>query len=210
LLFAWRLMAGRISRRFSASSAADRIAAGDLSYDLPPQLGDGEVAHLSTAIHDMVLNLTREILQRKQAEQGLRLSAKVFENNTEAIMITDATRRIVMVNQAFTDITGYGADEVLGKSPNILSSSKHSREFFENFWNSLNTHDLWRGEIWNKRKNGELFPEWVTISVLRDEQLNITHYIAVYLDISERKKEEERINYLANYDVLTGLPNRYL
>lgn len=213
LLFAWLgwLMAGRISRPiFRISQAADRIAAGDLTYDLPPQLGDGEVAHLSTAIHDMVLNLTREILQRKQAEQGLRLSAKVFENNTEAIMITDATRRIVMVNQAFTDITGYGADEVLGKSPSLLSSTRHSQDFFKEFWNSLNAHDLWRGEIWNKRKNGEVFPEWVTISVLRDEQSKVTHYIAVYLDITERKKEEERINYLANYDVLTGLPNRHL
>lgn len=213
LLFAWLgwLMAGRIARPISRiSGAADRIAAGELVYNVPVQQGDGEVAHLSIAIHDMVENLTREIRQRKLAEQGLRLSAKVFENNTEAIMITDAAQRIVMVNQAFTDITGYGADEVLGKCPGLLSSSRHSQAFFETFWNSLNTRDLWRGEIWNKRKNGEVFPEWVTISVLRDEQSNVTHYIAVYLDITERKKEEERINYLANYDVLTGLPNRHL
>ncbi len=213
LLFVWLgwLMAGRIARPISRISlAADRIAAGELVYDVPIRQGDGEVAHLSTAIHDMVQNLTREIMQRKLAEQGLRLSAKVFENNTEAIMITDAAQRIVMVNQAFTDITGYQPDEVLGKKPKILSSGRHTKEFYETFWQALNTHDLWRGELWNKRKNGNVFPEWVTISVLRDEQSRITHYVAVYLDITERKQEEERINYLANYDVLTGLPNRYL
>lgn len=213
LLFAWMgwLMAGRIARPISRiSAAADKIAAGELVYDVPPLLGDGEVAHLSGAIHDMVVNLTREIAQRKQAEQDLRLSAMVFENNTEAIMITDAAQRIVMVNQAFAVITGYQAGEVLGKDPRLLSSGKHNRTFFESFWQSLNSQDLWRGEIWNKRKNGEVFPEWVTISVLRDERRQVTHYVAVYLDITERKKEEERINYLANYDVLTGLPNRHL
>ncbi len=213
LLFAWLgwLMAGRIARPISRISiAADRIAAGDLACDVPVQQGGGEVAHLSAAIHDMVQNLTREIMQRKLAEQGLRLSAMVFENNTEAIMITDDAQHIVMVNHAFTEITGYQSDEVLGKSPKILASGRHSKDFYETFWKSLDTHDLWRGEIWNKRKNGEIFPEWVTISVLRDEQSRITHYVAVYLDITERKQEEERINYLANYDVLTGLPNRYL
>ena len=213
LLFAllgW-LMAGRIALPIlRISHAAEQIAAGDLLYEVPTLQGEGEVAHLSNAIHTMVQNLTSEIYQRKQAEQGLRLSAKVFESNTEAIMITDAAQHIVMVNQAFTEITGYSPDEVLGKTPRILSSGRQNKEFFEVFWHSLNTSDQWRGEIWNRRKNGEIFPEWVTISVLRDEQSRITHYVAVYLDITERKKEEEHIKYLANYDVLTGLPNRYL
>jgi len=214
LLFAWLgwLMAGRIARPISRISiAADRIAAGDLQCDVPVHQGEGEVAHLSAAIHRMVANLTREIMQRKQAEQGLRLSAKVFESNTEAIMITDADQKIVMTNQAFTEITGYQAEEVMGQSPKMLSSGRHGQEFYKAFWQSLNSQDMWRGEIWNKRKNGVVFPEWVTITVLRDEQSGaITHYVAVYLDITERKQEEERINYLANYDVLTGLPNRYL
>ncbi len=213
ILFAWLgwLMAGRIARPISLSRhAAEKIAAGNLTYDLPAQLGDGEVAHLSTAIHDMVENLTLEIVQRKQAEQSLRLSAKVFESNSEAIMITDAAQTIVMVNQAFTAITGYLADEVVGQRPTILSSGRHDQNFYREFWQLLNENDFWRGEVWNKRKNGEIFPEWVTISVLRDEQAKITHYVAVYLDITERKKEEDRVMYLANYDVLTELPNRYL
>lgn len=213
LLFAWLgwLLAGHIARPITRiSQAADKIAAGNLEYDVPAQQGDGEVAHLSTAIHNMVLNLTCEIGQRRKAEEGLRLSAKVFENNIEAIMITDAERNIVSVNRAFSEITGYPESEVLGRNPRILSSGKQSQAFYRHFYESLNTKDCWRGEIWNKRKNGEIFPQWVTISVLRDEHMQITHYITAFLDITERKKEEEHTLYLANYDTLTDLPNRYL
>ncbi len=213
LLFAWMgwMMAGRIARPITRiSQAADRIAAGELEYDFPAQQGDGEVEHLSTAIHDMVGKLTSEINQRRSAEDALRLSAKVFESNSEAIMVTDAARNIVMVNRAFTEITGYAQEEVLGKNPRFLKSGRQSDSFYRTFFESLDTNDSWRGEIWNKRKNGEVFPEWVTLSVLRDAQGTVTHYIAIYLDITERKKEEERIQYLANYDVLTDLPNRYL
>lgn len=213
LLFAWLgwLMAGRIARPIARiSQAANRVAAGDLVYNVPEQRGDDEVAHLTKAIHAMVSNLTREITQRRKAEESMRLSAKVFENNTEAIMITNAEQNIVMVNRAFTEITGYGEEEVLGKNPRILASGKQTKEFYGQFYAALASKDAWRGEIWNKRKNGEIFPEWVTVSVLRDEQDTITHYIAIFMDITERKREEERIQYLANYDVLTGLPNRYL
>jgi|GEM_PF-1253873 len=212
-VFAWLgwMMAGRIARPITRiSEAADKLAAGDLSYDVPAQQGDGEVAHLSTAIHNMVETLVKEITQRRKAEQDLRLSAKVFENNSEAIMITDTRHKIVSVNRAFTEITGYGEDEVLGKDPHLLSSGRHTPAFYKSFYETLYSQDKWRGEIWNKRKNGEVFPQWSTISVLRDETGTVTYHIAVYLDITERKKEEERIQYLANYDVMTGLPNRYL
>ena len=213
LLFSWLgwLLAGRIARPITLiSEAAKKIAGGDLVYDVPAHKGNDEVARLSISIHDMVETLTGEIAQRRKAEEGLRLSAKVFENNSEAIMITDAEYNIVSINPAFTWITGYAEYEVLGKNPRILSSGRQSNEFYRAFYESLHTEGEWRGEIWNKRKNGEVYPEWTTISVLRDEQDIITHYIAVFLDITERKKEEERIQYLANYDVLTDLPNRYL
>ena len=213
LLFAWLgwVMAGRIARPITRiSQAAEHIAAGELLYDVPAKQGDDEVAHLSTAIHNMVQELTREIAQRRKAEEGLRLSAKVFENNSEAIMITDADHNIVSVNRAFSEITGYAEAEVIGKNPRLLASGRQTKEFYQTFYESLDSKDQWRGEIWNKRKDGEVFPEWVTVSALRDEQGLITHFIAIYLDITERKKEEERIQYLANYDVLTGLPNRYL
>jgi diguanylate cyclase (GGDEF)-like protein/PAS domain S-box-containing protein len=213
VLFAWLgwLLAGRIARPITRiSEAADRIAAGELEATMPVQRGEGEVAHLSRAIHAMVSNLTREITQRRKAEEGLRLAAKVFEHNTEAIMITDAAYDIVMINRAFTEITGYAEDEVLGKNPRILASGKQTREFYESFYAELAEHGYWRGEIWNKRKDGVVFPEWVVVSVLNDEAGRISHYVAIYMDITERKKEEERIQYLANYDMLTGLPNRYL
>ncbi len=213
LLFAWLgwLMAGRISRPITRISlAADKIAAGELSHQVGVYPGRDEVAHLSSAIHNMVTTLTGEIAERRKAEQGLRLSAKVFDSNSEAIMVTDVNRSIVMVNPAFTVITGYTAEEVLGKNPRMFNSGRHNPDYYRDFYESLESRDVWRGEIWNKRKNGEVFPEWVTVSVLRDESGVITHYVAVYLDITDRKKEEERIQYLANYDVLTALPNRYL
>ncbi|ADE12758.1 bifunctional diguanylate cyclase/phosphodiesterase [Sideroxydans lithotrophicus] len=213
LLFAWLgwLLAEHIARPIvRISRAANKVATGDLAYDVPEQQGGDEVAQLSRAIHAMVSNLTREIRQRRKAEESMRLSAAVFANNTEAIMITDADHNIVMINRAFTEINGYTEAEVLGKNPRLLASGKQGKEFYRDFYAALHNKDAWRGEIWNKRKNGEIFPEWVTVSVIRDQQAAITHYIAIYMDITERKKEEERIQYLANYDVLTGLPNRYL
>ncbi len=213
VLFAWLgwLMAGRIAGPITRiSEAADKIAAGELVYDVPEQQGDGEVARLSAAIHNMVETLTKEITQRRKAEDGLRLSAKVFEQNSEAIMITDADYAIVSVNRAFTQITGYSEVEAIGRNPRFLASGRQNQSYYQNFYEALERTGLWRGEIWNKRKNGEIFPQWSTVSVLRDDAGAITHYIAVFLDITERKKEEEHIQYLANYDVLTGLPNRYL
>ncbi len=213
LFFAWVswLMAGRIAdpiRRISL--AADKVAEGDLESEVPQIKGNGEVAHLSRAIHEMVLSLTQEIKQRRLAEAGLRLSAKVFEQNSEAIVVTDAENNIITVNRAFTEITGYVADEVVGRNPRMFSSGQQSAQFYREMWQKLNEENMWRGEIWNKRKNGDVFPEWLTISNVRDEVGNLTHHIAIFMDITERKKEEERIRQLANYDVLSGLPNRNL
>ena len=213
LFFAWLtwLMAGRIARPIRRISlAAEKVAAGDLDYDVPPQDSDNEVGHLSQAIHDMVDNLTREIKQRREAEAGLHLSAKVFEQNSEAIIVTDAGNQIAMVNRAFCEITGYSEAEVLGRNPRFMASGRQSTQFYRAMWRELLDKNNWRGEIWNKRKNGEVFPELLTISTVRDEAGQITHYIGVFIDITERKQEEERIIRLANYDALSGLPNRNL
>lgn len=213
LFFAWLswVMAGRIADPIKRiSNAADKVAEGDLESEVPQIAGDGEVAHLSHAIHEMVASLTQEIKQRRLAEAGLRLSAKVFEQNSEAIVVTDAENRIITVNRAFTVITGYMADEVIGKNPRMLSSGKQLTQFYLEMWEKLEQEGVWRGEIWNKRKNGDVYPEWLTISNVKDEAGNLTHYIAIFIDITERKKEEERIQQLANFDVLSGLPNRNL
>lgn len=192
------------------AKAADRVAGGDLVYDAPPAAGDGEVAHLSEAIHTMVNNLTWEIIERKKAEEESRLAATVFANNSEAIVITDAHNNIVRVNDAFTRISGYEQEEVLGKNPRMFASGKMSREFYQLMWRNFLGNNGWSGEIWNKRKNGEIYPEWLILSLVRDEAGKIVNHIAIYSDISDRKMEEERIQFLASHDVLTNLPNRFL
>jgi len=213
LFFAWLswFLAGRIAlpiRRISL--AADRIAAGDLEYAVPPQPGDDEVAHLSRAIREMVSGLTGEIAQRREAEAGLRLAGKVFEQSNEAIMIADAENRILQVNAACTRITGYQSEEVLGHNPRLLSSGRQSPQFYHEMWQQLLANNRWRGEIWNRRKSGEVFPEWLSISNVTDAQGKLTHRIALFIDITERKQEEAQMERLASYDTLTGLPNRNL
>ncbi|MEW5903089.1 MAG: EAL domain-containing protein [Pseudomonadota bacterium] len=213
LFFTWLswAMAGRIAlpiRRISEE--AEKVAAGNLHYEMPQHPRTDEVGHLSQAIGDMVGNLTREIRQRREAEAGLQLAAKVFEQNSEAIIVTDKQNCIVSVNRAFTQITGYAAEEVVGRNPRFMASGRQSLQFYRVMWRELMENDHWRGEIWNKRKDGEVFPELLTISTVRDEQGEVTHFIGVFIDITERKKEEERIIRLANYDTLSGLPNRNL
>ena len=157
------------------------------------------------------LNATIEMaLYKYKAEKELRLAAKVFENGMDGIMITDADGKILKVNNAFTKITGYAPEEAIGKNPRILKSGKHDTEFYKSFWNDLITNGKWEGEIWNRRKNGEIYPEWSLISVVKDNHGNTTHYIDVMRDITERIRYEERIKYQAYHDTLTGLPNRLL
>ncbi len=213
LFFAWIswVMAGRFVRPISKlSDAAEKISQGELHSKIPTMLGKNEVAHLTRAVDNMVNNLTREIQHRREAEVALSLSAKVFENNAEAIMITDANNRIMMINKAFSVITGYSQEESIGQRPSFLASGKHDADFYRKLWDTLNSESIWRGEIWNKRKNGEIYPEWLTITRVLDEKGDLTNHIAIFLDITERKKEEERTKFLANFDVLSGLPNRYL
>ena len=150
----------------------------------------------------------QDITQRKSAENQLRLSAAVFENTTEGIMISDIDNRIVAVNKAFVDITGYSRDEVEGKTPAILKSDRHDANFFAEMWQSLQHHGRWQGEIWNQRKNGEPYPEWLSISTLKTDDGDVTHYVSVFSDITAIKASESKIDELAHHDILTGLPNR--
>lgn len=204
-------LARRITRPITRiAQAADKVAAGDLNYDAPCVAGDGEVAHLTSAIHTMVNTLIWEIAARKQSEEQLRLAASVFSHNSEAIIITDAHNHILQVNDAFTRITGFTPEEVAGKNPSLLGSGRMGAEFYQRMWQELLTHNTWSGEIWNKRKSGEVFQEWLVLNLVRDEHGNITNHIAIFTDITERKREEERVQHLASHDLLTGLPNRFL
>lgn len=151
-----------------------------------------------------------DITEYDRTARRLRLAASVFDSTSEGIMVTDAQSRVVSVNEAFTRITGYELDEIRGKTPSFLASGRHDPAFYQQMWHSLQEEGVWCGEIWNRRKNGEVFPEWQNINVVRDERDCITNYVAVFSDITQIKKSQEEIEFLANHDPLTGLPNRNL
>lgn len=151
----------------------------------------------------------RDISERKRAEAALRIAAATFETQ-DAVMVTDADARIIQVNEAFQKITGYRADEIIGQNPKILSSGNHAPDFYAVMWQELLEKGAWQGELWDRRKNGEVYPKWTSITALRNSQGEIREYIAIFSDITERKHAEAEIHNLAFYDALTKLPNRRL
>ncbi len=142
-----------------------------------------------------------------QAE--LRVAATAFESQ-QGMLITDAQQTILRVNRAFTEITGYQATEVIGKNPRLLQSGHHDAAFYAAMWDSIQRHGLWQGEVWSRRRNGEMFPAWLLITAVKDDAGTVTHYVGTFADITARKQAQDEINQLAFYDPLTGLPNRRL
>ncbi|OIN93488.1 MAG: GGDEF domain-containing protein [Comamonadaceae bacterium CG1_02_60_18] len=151
----------------------------------------------------------RDITERKQSEQGLRLAAAVFESTQEGLMVTDAKNCIVRINHAFTEITGYTEAEILGKSPALLHSGRHDPAFYARLWDSIKRTGNWRGELWNRRKSGDIYPELASISVVKDTHGQLSNYVAIFSDISALKKTQSELDFLAHHDPLTQLPNRY-
>ncbi len=174
------------------------------------QLLDQRVNERTLELQHVNRTLQGEIAERERAEEGLRLSAKVFENTVEGVIITDTECRILAVNRAFSQVTGYELEEVLHLTPQILKSGRHDARFYSEMWQSLKLDGQWVGEIWNKRKNGEIYPERLTIGIVRDITGGVGHYVGVFSDISDIKRAQEKLDFIAHHDMLTSLPNRLL
>ena len=157
-----------------------------------------------------ILTIARDITERHQMQEKLQQTATVFESTAEGIVITDPEQKITAVNRAFTEITGYCESEVLGQTPRIMASGQHDTLFFATMWHQLSNDGHWQGEISNKRKNGEIHPNWMTISSVRNSDNLVTHYVAVFSDISSLKHAQARLDHQAHHDPLTNLPNRLL
>jgi len=214
------LMAFYVSRRASVRISellkwSQRISNGDLSNHLFSKVKD-EIGQLTNAMGNMVQNLARGRSELEKARhdaeavaEELRLYANAFNSSGEAMLISDRLNKIINVNAAFIEQTGYSLEDVLGKDPRLLSSGNTSRSVYKDMWHGIQDNGYWSGEILDRKKSGEVYPKWASISAILDANQAVTFYIASYSDISERKANEARIDYLAHHDPLTGLINRY-
>ncbi len=159
---------------------------------------------------ERMIGTASDITQRRNDEDSLRQAAAVFDATQEGVLVTDARQRIVHCNPAFTRITGYSQEEILGHQPSLLKSGRHDQDFYNSLWHALQSRGGWSGEVWNRRKNGEIYPQWQNIRVIRDEEGEISHYVAVFSDITALKRSQRELDYLAHHDPLSNLPNRLL
>ncbi len=198
-----------------------RMLAGEIdSYELDKRFirKDGETIHTYLTVScyrnegrvQFVVAGLLDITERKRAEEEMKLATLWYQNSSEAMTVTDADGTILNINPAFTKLTGYTADEVIGKNPRILQSGHHNLAFYQKMWQMIDTTGRWQGEIWNRRKNGEIYAEWLSINTIFNEDGSVHRRVALFSDISEKKKSDELIWNQANFDFLTQLPNRHM
>jgi diguanylate cyclase (GGDEF)-like protein/PAS domain S-box-containing protein len=184
-----------------------RLAAGE-EVTVPETGRADEIGQLERAMAAFKRHLAEKAQFREAHESVLREAGTVFNLITDAVMVTDARNHIKLVNPAFSRITGYRPDEVIGRSPSMLSSGRHDSAFYAGMWAQLETAGAWSGEIWNRARNGEIFPEWLSITAIRDQGGKARGYVATFSNIAERKRREGRMRWQAEHDALTGLVNR--
>ena len=204
-------------RETAERSIADIVAGRCLSCPLPMLHADGSELHVEVRIANgywdgkpALIAIAQDISERINAEERQQLAASVFDNAHEGIMITDPSGRIVEVNSTFTELTGYAREEALGKTPDLLKSGHHDAAFYQDMWDKIHRDGFWRGEIWNRKKTGEIFVEQLTISTVRNRHGITSHYVAIFTDITLIKQHQQRLEHLAHFDALTQLPNRML
>lgn len=156
------------------------------------------------------IGIASDITQQRAIDDSMRQAAAVFDATQEGVLVTDAEQRIVHVNPAFSRITGYSSEEILGQHPGLLKSGRHDTAFYQSLWHALQNRGAWSGEVWNRRKSGEIYPQWQCIRVIHDAQGRVSHYVAVFSDITALKRSQRELDYLAHHDPLSNLPNRLL
>ncbi len=204
-------------RDIAEQRMADLIAGRSLSWPLPILCANGQQLQVETRVASgywdgkpALIGVSQDISERLHAEERQRLAASVFDNAHEGIMITDQSGRIIEVNSTFTELTGYTREEAVGSTPDLLKSGHHDATFYLEMWAKIRVDGYWRGEIWNRKKTGEIFVEQLTISTVRNRDGEISHYVAIFSDITLIKQHQQRLEHLAHFDALTQLPNRML
>jgi diguanylate cyclase (GGDEF)-like protein/PAS domain S-box-containing protein len=208
---------GASSMVADATQSAHNFIDGNRRYEWQYCLPDGatfwaEVLLTSVTLDHEFLSyaVVRDISARKATENTLEMAAQVFENSRDAIAITDRQHRVLAVNQAFSDITGFAAQDIVGAELPHLRTGEHEPNFYQQIWNYVAANDHWEGEVWSERKNGEAYPVWVALTAIRDGVDQVSNYMAILSDITDRKRVEEHTRHLAEHDFLTDLPNRVL
>ena len=201
---------GLISQLSSNIESADLAEAYRIYYDRQQQRAAIYRAFLLLATLILLTYVFQVVIRLRHQSNQLKLAASVFDTASDGITITDKKGKILQVNPAFLAVTGYAREEILGQNPRMLQSGRQTQEFYEKMWRSINDTGQWQGEIWNRRKNGMEYPEWLTITAVKDDHGMVTNYVGAFRDITLSKAAEDEIKHLAFYDTLSGLPNRRL